>query len=337
MMSEVDYAISADAARQMQLEALLGRDVSVSGQDDQAQQADTTVSLSFDKFFEEQTSLTKSPFDEGIDTFLRSAGAETPSTAFPTPALGYSPGSIMDVSPAMNDIDDDHLPFAMPLFGVEPPRQTCAEAKETSTSALGLNILDIEGLIAIANTPQIGIVPMPMPSPPSALSILPSPTSPTMCPPPPSYTETAPSTPAVPSSDFTTTSVSTSPKRKVTGHRRNITPASLVPVDAPTQSRSYVKPSATSRKAIPAAFQSQSRKRASSVAFDDEDEIDPTLDDAIQTKRRQNTVAARRSRARKLEYVRELERTVEKLKCDLSEALLRAEQAEERVRDLGSF
>ena len=63
-------------------------------------------------------------------------------------------------------------------------------------------------------------------------------------------------------------------------------------------------PSATSRKAVPAAFQ---RKRSRSAAFgEEEDQLDdlplnPTEQDLVEQKRRQNTVAARRSRKRKLE------------------------------------
>jgi len=263
-----------------------------------------------------------------------SAGVETPSTAFPTPALGYSPGSVMDVSPAMNDMEGDDLPFATPLFGTEPPQQPYADFKSTSTSALGLNILDIEGLIAIASTPQIGIAPMPSPS--SAISTLPSVALPLTC----SPTIQGAAAPAVTSSDLPSAAsdpASSTTKRRVTGHRKNITADGLVPVDAPTQQRSYVRPSTTSRKVIPAAFQSQSKKRGSSVAFDDEDDVDPALADAIQAKRRQNTVAARRSRARKLEYVRELETMVEKLKGDLSDALSRAEEAEERLKKFGNM
>ena len=62
------------------------------------------------------------------------------------------------------------------------------------------------------------------------------------------------------------------------------------------------------------------KKRARSQAFGDEDELeeDVNLDpgdlDAIEAKRRQNTLAARRSRKRKLEYQRELETTVEREK-----------------------
>ena len=76
-------------------------------------------------------------------------------------------------------------------------------------------------------------------------------------------------------------------------------------------------PSATSRKEVPAVF---SRKRARSTAFgDEEDELDddvlppnPTEKDLIEQKRRQNTVAARRSRERKLEHLQLLETSLEK-------------------------
>lgn len=102
-----------------------------------------------------------------------------------------------------------------------------------------------------------------------------------------------------------------------TGTRKNITPEALVPLDAPTQPRNYVSPSQTSRKEIPAVF---ARKRARSTAFgDEEDELvedaegQPTATEAeaIAAKRRQNTLAARRSRKRKLEYQKQLEDAVE--------------------------
>ena len=103
-----------------------------------------------------------------------------------------------------------------------------------------------------------------------------------------------------------------------TGTRKNITPDALVSMDAPIQPRKYVTPSATSRKEVPTAW--LKKKRARSQAFGDEDELeeDVNLDpgdlDAIEAKRRQNTLAARRSRKRKLEYQRELETTVEREK-----------------------
>jgi len=108
-------------------------------------------------------------------------------------------------------------------------------------------------------------------------------------------------------------------RRKVsaTGIRKGVTPETLLDESAPTQSRNYVTPSATSRKEVPAVF---ARKRARSTAFgDEEDQLDdytlppnPTEKDLIEQKRRQNTVAARRSRKRKLEHLQLLETSLEK-------------------------
>ena len=112
-----------------------------------------------------------------------------------------------------------------------------------------------------------------------------------------------------------------SAKRKstATGTRKNITPESLVPVDAPTQSRNYLTPSTTSRKELPATWR---RKRLRTADPGDEEDqlveegLTPTLSEQeqIEAKRRQNTVAARRSRKRKLEYQRELEESLEQYK-----------------------
>ena len=108
-------------------------------------------------------------------------------------------------------------------------------------------------------------------------------------------------------------------RRKVTatGIRKGVTPETLLDESAPTQSRNYVTPSATSRKEVPAIF---ARKRGRSTAFgDEEDQLDdyvlppnPTEKDLIEQKRRQNTVAARRSRKRKLEHLQLLETSLEK-------------------------
>lgn len=121
------------------------------------------------------------------------------------------------------------------------------------------------------------------------------------------------------SSAAAATAKSTAARRKVTptGIRKGVTPESLLDESAPTQSRNYVTPSATSRKEVPAVF---ARKRARSTAFgDEEDQLDdyvlppnPTEKDLIEQKRRQNTVAARRSRKRKLEHLQLLENSLEK-------------------------
>ncbi|KAF8811238.1 hypothetical protein BYT27DRAFT_7046594, partial [Phlegmacium glaucopus] len=90
-------------------------------------------------------------------------------------------------------------------------------------------------------------------------------------------------------------------------------PDSLLDETAPTQSRNYVTPSATSSKDVPAVF---ARKRARSTVFGDgEDQLDDSIlppyptpeKDLIEQKRRQGTVAARRSRKRKLEHLQQLE------------------------------
>jgi len=98
-----------------------------------------------------------------------------------------------------------------------------------------------------------------------------------------------------------------------TGTRKNVTPESLISVDAPIQGRKYVSESATSRKELPAVFARKRKRGAADV--DDEDILaaPPSTNElsAIEAKRRQNTLAARRSRKRKLEHQRELETVID--------------------------
>jgi hypothetical protein len=94
-----------------------------------------------------------------------------------------------------------------------------------------------------------------------------------------------------------------------TGTRKNLTPEALIPLDAPVQSRNYITPSATSRKEPP-------RKRSRTEALgDDDEEIEGMADlDPVAAKRLQNTLAARRSRKRKLEHLLEIEATLDREK-----------------------
>ena len=155
----------------------------------------------------------------------------------------------------------------------------------------------------------------PLPQPPfnfDDMYTMPSPTTPSLDPTslhpsPHSNTVPTPSTPG------------RRPRKSLpTGTRKNITPDALVPMDAPIQTRKYVTPSSTSRKEVPTAW--LKKKRARSQAFGDEDELEDDANlapgdlEAIEAKRRQNTLAARRSRKRKLEYQRELEMSVEREK-----------------------
>ena len=87
---------------------------------------------------------------------------------------------------------------------------------------------------------------------------------------------------------------------------------SLTPLDAPIQSRTYVLPSVTSRKrkTVPIERALAKRKRAATPAEDaeeDDEEIPADLKAAVERKRLQNTVAARRSRLRKQARLGELE------------------------------
>ncbi|KAI0051442.1 hypothetical protein FA95DRAFT_1485382 [Auriscalpium vulgare] len=146
----------------------------------------------------------------------------------------------------------------------------------------------------------------------------------------------SPGTPALDPSSLSSPHPSSSRRRSVpTGTRKNVTPETLVPLDAPIQSRKYVLPSQTSRKELPATF---ARKRARSQAFGEEDEVEqPTMseEDAIKTKRLQNTLAARRSRKRKLEYQRELEETLEEERKEKEMWKARALILEALLRDKG--
>jgi hypothetical protein len=120
-----------------------------------------------------------------------------------------------------------------------------------------------------------------------------------------------------------------------TGTRKDITPESLVPYDAPIQPRKYRTASATSRKNLPVTFV---RKRArTQVPGDDDGSVGPTLseEDAIKAKRLQNTLAARRSRRRKLEYQHELEDAIEDERKEKEVWRARALVLEALLRDKG--
>ncbi|KAJ7704962.1 hypothetical protein B0H17DRAFT_920886 [Mycena rosella] len=128
-------------------------------------------------------------------------------------------------------------------------------------------------------------------------------------------------------------------RASVTGTRKHLTPDSLIPLDAPTQKRTYATPSATSRKAVPAAIV---KKRAHSAAFPDADDeeleaLSPTASEAeiIEHKRRQNTLAARKSRKRKLEHQRGLEDAVDGLRSEVAVWRERALMAQEMLRAKG--
>lgn len=160
----------------------------------------------------------------------------------------------------------------------------------------------------------------------------------------------SPDAPFIDSTDspsFTSTNMpsATSTRHRVnsvTGTRKNITPESLIPLDAPTQRRNYVFPSVTSRKDVPTTF-SRKRPRSQLLAEGEEDELDPqeslapnaTDRERIEWKRRQNTLAARKSRKRKLEHQRYLESRVVNLEQEKEMWRTRAMTLQGTLRENG--
>jgi hypothetical protein len=105
---------------------------------------------------------------------------------------------------------------------------------------------------------------------------------------------------------------------KYNGTRRNVTPSTLIPDDAPIQRRNYGQAQPTTA----APKRSSPRKRTASEAFDSSSIVsEAELETARQQgkisqadfKRIQNTLAARKSRKRKLQYQMDLEDKVELL------------------------
>jgi hypothetical protein len=221
-----------------------------------------------------------------------------------TPALGSSDYM---TSPAIVDSDDFGFGEA-PLFGDSGFNASLEPIKTAMPAPVVQHPPSFDGLYTMASpdTPSLD---------PSSLS---------------SSVNATPITPALHSFK--------SPARRKnppTGTRKNISPDALIPYDAPVQPRKYATPSATSRKEVPAVF---AKKRSRSQAFDEEGEdmpLDPEDVDAIEAKRRQNTLAARRSRKRKLEYQRELEASIEKANDEKQFWISRAMTLENTLREHG--
>ncbi|THU93611.1 hypothetical protein K435DRAFT_725281 [Dendrothele bispora CBS 962.96] len=107
--------------------------------------------------------------------------------------------------------------------------------------------------------------------------------------------------------------------------KRRFSPDHLIGMDETTQPRRYLTPSATSRKDIPSIYLKPRRDGGTSPPQSDEEDDELTDDrppanatdqEKIEWKRRQNTLAARRSRRKKLMYTQQLEETVERLRME---------------------
>ncbi|KAI5478964.1 transcription factor [Pseudohyphozyma bogoriensis] len=132
--------------------------------------------------------------------------------------------------------------------------------------------------------------------------------------------DTAPRRPSLPAS--LSSSSSTTSKKPPTGFRGRDT--SLIPLDAPVQSRNYVLPSRTSRKRKSEILENERRKARGTAAKGEEEEEEVDEDaveevmEAVEKKRRQNTISARKSRARKQLRLTELENENDALRAQLA-------------------
>jgi hypothetical protein len=245
------------------------------------------------------SALSASPDFFNPSSFLTSPVSPWEDDLLTTPAFEADMGMTPDIftSPALTDFggDHDHMPS---LFGPSV-YDGYEDAKVDFGSTLGpsdLPLPDMDDMYTISpGTPALDIPSFPL--------------------------------------DFNNSSA-LGRKTAPTGTRKNVTPESLVPYDAPIQSRKYRTPSATSRKELPLTF---ARKRARTREPEEEDVAGPTVseEDAIKTKRKQNTLAARRSRKRKLEYQRELEDAIEAERKEKETWRARALILEALLRDKG--
>ncbi|KAJ7917544.1 ectomycorrhiza-regulated protein, partial [Mycena leptocephala] len=126
-----------------------------------------------------------------------------------------------------------------------------------------------------------------------------------------------------------------------TGTRKNLRTHGLIPLDAPTQKRTYVTPSATSRKAVPATIL---KKRMRSIAAHgehvDKEELEalsPTAseEEVINSKRKKNTLAARETRKRKREHLEALQEKLQALDGEVTMWRERALIGQEMLRSNG--
>ncbi|GAA5928269.1 hypothetical protein JCM1841_001759 [Sporobolomyces salmonicolor] len=176
---------------------------------------------------------------------------------------------------------------------------------------------------------------LPLPSPPAeasagsapALPLFPPlphsdsfPLSTALRPLPPLPTRPSPTPLPTGSSSSSSDSPSLSNRPAPTGFRST----SLLPIDAPIQPRNAVLPSSTTRKRKTAGAEKALAKRARAdtpsaapptvAAAQGDEELPADIVAAMERKRLQNTISARKSRARKANHVQELQAENERLK-----------------------
>ncbi|KAF7325775.1 BZIP domain-containing protein [Mycena kentingensis (nom. inval.)] len=283
--------------------------------------------------FEDSASMAASPlFDDNssLDSFLTSPMQTSPYDDFSTSPGADSPFSEFLTTPILPSGDDDLL--TGPLI---------------EDVGFGDDSLNLFGGAAAFPTYEVSSTPKLPPTPemytfspgtPPIDSINPSSTI------IPGKTKKSASAPAGASASTSPSPPPAAPRRRstATGTRKNLKPESLLGMEAPTQRRTYAAPSATSRKVIPAVFAAKKRLHSAAFPNDGTEEeqlqaLSPTASEkeAIEHKRRQNTLAARKSRKRKLEHQQMLEDEVTNLNVDRDKWKARALLAQQMLRDNG--
>ncbi|KAK7462255.1 hypothetical protein VKT23_007857 [Stygiomarasmius scandens] len=267
--------------------------------------------------FRDLNEFLTSPFETPYDDFMTSPADDSPFTPdLNTPIMAGLDMYAEYGQPLIADLASQMYNFS--TFGEEVAAEPVKEAQPASVPEPTKSALDTDKLYTFSpETPMLDSV--------NPASLYPSPQLPVS-------KEFSP-TPS-------TSTTSRTRRSQATGTRKNITPSNLVPIDAPTQSRHYVTPSATSRKELPAVF---ARKRARKEAFgDEEDELageapgpDASEREQIEWKRRQNTLAARKSRKRKLEHQQFLENRLDELNVEVEKWKTRSQTLEQILRSHG--
>lgn len=249
----------------------------------------------------------------------------TPYDDFSTSPMDDSPFA-PDLSTPIMDAIDEEFGWSGMVSGMDEPIFTDAVSDLYDMLVVAepaKQVAPVDTVAELLNSKHLYTIPPSTPALKSVDSLYPSPRLPSVS------TPAKPAPPPIPSSS-----------RKVsfaTGTRRNITPDALLPLDAPTQTRRYIAPSSTSPKDV------STKKRSRSEAFADDDDEgyedeskapgpDATEKEKLEYKRRMSTIAARKSRRRKLEHKLMLEAKVEALEKDTEKWKTRCKVLQEVLR-----
>jgi hypothetical protein len=228
---------------------------------------------------------------------------------------------VMDTSPLFSDLGDDFLtPMDTPLFDFSDTSPFTSPLDDYLTTPLFQDVDvdeanvrgDFDGLELFESVEEEAPAHEKAPPPPTtAVAEHPTLSLDELY----TFSPTSPAMSSFQPSPYM--GVDNSFRPQATGTRKGTTAETMIPLDAPTQPRHYRTPSATSRKPQPAAY---SRKRPRE---EDEDlgelPAGATEEEQIAHKRRQNTIAARKSRKRKLEYTQALESQVDDLMLQIEQ------------------